>query len=94
MRCTLSSVTSNYRFYIRAAVKNGFPAVSLIRPLCVPPDKPSIDSRGNSVGKIALYAQLAKFRLSSLVVVTSGAGYICLGPAIDAVTLSGKSKRL
>ena len=38
--------------------------------------------------RLALYGQLAKFRLSSLVVMTSGAGYACYGAAIDPVTFS------
>ena len=36
--------------------------------------------------RLALYSQLAKFRLSSLVVMTSGAGYACYGAAIDPLT--------
>ena len=38
--------------------------------------------------RISLYGQLAKFRLSSLVVMTSGAGYACYGAAIDPITFS------
>ena len=38
--------------------------------------------------RMSLYGQLAKFRLSSLVVMTSGAGYACYGAAIDPITFS------
>ncbi len=38
--------------------------------------------------RLVLYSQLAKFRLSSLVVMTSGAGYACYGAAIDPITFS------
>jgi len=40
--------------------------------------------------KLKIYASLSKFRLSSLVVVTSGAGFICAGPAaFDLQTMAG-----
>ena len=61
-----------------------------IRGFSTDPDKiaPAVVNSKN-LGKIALYAQLAKFRLSSLVVLTSGAGYVCYGPIIDPMTLAG-----
>ena len=37
--------------------------------------------------KLISYSQLAKFRLSSLVVLTSGAGYMCYGGPVDIPTL-------
>jgi len=38
--------------------------------------------------KISLYGQLAKFRLSSLVAVTTGAGFICFGGPFDIIIFS------
>ena len=46
------------------------------------------NSRLNNSSKLALYAQLAKFRLSALVVATSGAGYLCFGAAIDPLSFA------
>lgn len=39
------------------------------------------------VQKIKVYADLSKFRLSSLVVLTTGAGFICAGAPIDVPTM-------
>jgi protoheme IX farnesyltransferase len=38
--------------------------------------------------KLSLYAELTKFRLSSLVVVTSGAGFLCGGAPIDLTMMA------
>ena len=54
-------------------------------PSSVPGGKKEKRSKSS---RLALYGQLAKFRLSSLVVMTSGAGYACYGAAIDPVTFS------
>jgi hypothetical protein len=43
------------------------------------------------LNRLVLYSQLAKFRLSSLVVLTSGAGYLCYGSAIDPIVITGKN---
>ena len=40
-------------------------------------------SKDTKKNKLSLYADLTKFRLSSLVVVTSGAGFLCGGAPID-----------
>lgn len=39
-------------------------------------------------GKVKSYMELSKFRLSSLVVFTSGAGYVCAGLPFDYMTLA------
>ena len=39
-------------------------------------------------GKIGIYGELSKFRLSSLVVLTTGAGFLCAGAPIDWITMS------
>ena len=49
------------------------------QPPKIPPAKPNFISE-----KIQLYAGLSKFRLSALVVVTSGAGYMAAGVPFSA----------
>ena len=44
-------------------------------------------SKDTKKSKLSLYADLTKFRLSSLVVVTSGAGFLCGGAPIDLTTM-------
>ena len=38
--------------------------------------------------KVKAYAELSKFRLSSLVVVTTGAGFLCAGGPVDTITMA------
>ncbi len=38
--------------------------------------------------KIKIYGELSKFRLSSLVVLTSGAGFLCAGAPVDMYTMA------
>lgn len=79
----------------RSFVARRQPSISMIsRTLCassVPIDEPNKSNNNNSkVNRLVVYSQLAKFRLSSLVVLTSGAGYLCYGSAIDPTTLIGE----
>ena len=38
--------------------------------------------------KLYIYSELSKYRLSALVVVTSGAGFLCAGAPIDLCTMA------
>jgi len=47
------------------------------------------DKRVSTINeKIKIYGELSKFRLSSLVVLTSGAGYLCAGAPVDVYTMT------
>ena len=60
----------------------------LPRALCTSSESPKIQT--TKTNRLVLYSQLAKFRLSSLVVLTSGAGYLCYGATVDPITLAGE----
>ena len=58
----------------------------LIDPNSTINSKPVVNSKKKS--RLALYGDLTKFRLSSLVVVTSGAGFLCGGMPLDFTTMA------
>ena len=79
-----NSSSEHYRLNDHGDLKT---SISSIRPLST-----TTESRHDSLtgrnSRLYIYPELSKYRLSALVVVTSGAGFLCAGAPIDICTLT------